>query len=142
MTTIGGYLDVSFNDQLATLSMPALRAINERRLTKPSDVFLSDNPRLECQAEMLAAQLRANGFAGTIQIEPKKSQCEAASFGRSEDHQVARVRRRPPDHEPRLDALREEALAKRALAGAHRRAAGVVMDGLLNTCGGPPSRGR
>lgn len=72
---IGGYLDVSSNAQLASLSIPALRTVNQRRLAKPQDVLFSDNPLLDCQAEAIAAQLRAKGFTGSIRIEPENLAC-------------------------------------------------------------------
>jgi hypothetical protein len=72
---IGGYLDVSSNAQLARLSMPALRTVNQHRLAKPQDVLFSDNPLLDCQAEAIAAQLRAKGFTGSIRIEPENLAC-------------------------------------------------------------------
>jgi len=75
LATIGGYLDVSSNDNLGILFLPELGSVNSRRLTAAQDVLFSNNPRIGCQDQAIATQLREKGFKGSIRIDPENPLC-------------------------------------------------------------------
>lgn len=75
LATIGGYLDVSSNDSLGTLFLPELGSVNARGLAAAQDVLFSNNPRIGCQDQAIATQLRQKGFKGSIRIDPGNPLC-------------------------------------------------------------------
>lgn len=75
LASIGGYLDVSSNQLLGTVVLPELATVNARGLAAAQDVLFSDNPRIGCQDQAIATQLREKGWKGSIRIVPGNPLC-------------------------------------------------------------------
>jgi hypothetical protein len=73
---VGGYLDVSFNLSLQSISMPALRSVNDRDVNAVHDVAIKDNGMLPpCQAEEIRDQLKSSGYTGSIGVSNNGGTC-------------------------------------------------------------------
>jgi len=76
LSRVGGYVDVSANEALTSIALPALRSANDRRVNSVWDVAIKDNAALPlCQAQAVREQLLAHGYRGTISVSPNGSPC-------------------------------------------------------------------
>lgn len=76
LTKVGGRVDISYNDALTSLELPALATVNEHAVSTVWDLSISDNPLLPtCQANAIRDQLLAKGFDGSIGISGNLGAC-------------------------------------------------------------------
>jgi len=76
LESVGGWLDVGYNETLASFDLSALERSNDRGLEAHWDFSIIGNPQLpSCAAEATRMQLVARGFMGTIEIKDNLDSC-------------------------------------------------------------------
>jgi hypothetical protein len=78
LESVGGWLDIGYNELLSSVDWAALEKTNDRTVQSHWDFSVIGNPQLPaCAAEALRMQLLARGFTGTIGIEDNLDSCPA-----------------------------------------------------------------
>jgi hypothetical protein len=76
LESVGGWLDIGYNEALASFDLPALERSNDRGVQAHWDFSIIGNGKLpRCAAEAAGMQLVARGFTGTIEIKNNLDSC-------------------------------------------------------------------